>query len=104
MPVTGSSWSSSPTSPGWSRPNRSPSGRRGSVGEVAPVVLEDEADRGEHGEQQPHQEQPPADRQSGGRYGRGERQEQRPPAVRAEEADLAGPLLDLALRVVFRAQ
>ena len=64
--------------------------------EVAPVVLEDEADRGEHGEQQPDQEEPPADREAESGGGGGEPEEQRPPAVRAEEADLAGALLDLA--------
>ena len=36
----------------------------GLVGEVSPVVLEDEADRGEHGEQHPDQEEPPADREA----------------------------------------
>jgi DNA-binding NarL/FixJ family response regulator len=73
------------------------------VREVTPVVLEDEADRGEHGEQQPHQEEPPADRQAKRRDGRREAEEQRPPAVRAEEPDLAGALRDLALDVVFGA-
>jgi DNA-binding NarL/FixJ family response regulator len=73
------------------------------VREVAPVVLEDEADRGEHGEQHPDQEQPPADRQAERRGGGREREEQRPPAVRAEETDLAGALLDLADVIVFRA-
>jgi naphthoate synthase len=74
------------------------------VGEVAAVVLEDETDRGEHGEQHPEQEQPPADREAERRRGGAETQEQRPPAVRAEEPDLAGALLDLALVVVFGPQ
>jgi DNA-binding NarL/FixJ family response regulator len=74
---------------------------RGLVREVAPVVLEDEADRGEHGEQQPDQEEPPADREAEGGRGRREPEEQWPPAVRAEEPDLAGALLDLAVVVVF---
>jgi DNA-binding NarL/FixJ family response regulator len=71
------------------------------VGEVTPVVLEDEADRGEHGEQQPDQEEPPADRQANRHRGGREPQEQGPPAVRAEEPDLAGALRDLALDVIF---
>jgi DNA-binding NarL/FixJ family response regulator len=75
----------------------------GLVGEVAPVVLEDEADRGEHGEAQPDQEQPPADREADRGDGRRQPEEQRPPAVRAEEPDLSGTLLDLALLVVLRA-
>src|SRR6266699_5019026 len=73
------------------------------VGEVAPVVLEDEADRGEHREHHPDQEEPPADREAKDSHGRGEPEEQRPPAVRAEEPDLAGALRDLAGVVVFRA-
>src|SRR5208282_2496428 len=72
------------------------------MGEVAAVVLEDEADRGEHGEQHPDQEEPPADREAEEGRGRGEAEEQRPPAVRAEEPLLAGALLDLAVGVVFR--
>jgi hypothetical protein len=66
------------------------------VGEVAAVVLEDKADRGEHGEQQPDQEEPPSDRQAQRHNRGGQCEVQRPPAVRAEEPDLAGALLDLA--------
>src|SRR6201986_4437161 len=43
-----------------------------SMREVAPVVLEDETDRGEHGEQQPDQEQPPSDREADRGRGRGQ--------------------------------
>jgi DNA-binding NarL/FixJ family response regulator len=85
------------------RYGRCQSGRARSVREVAPVVLEDEADRGEHGEQRPDQEEPPSDREAERGRGRGEAQEQRPPAVRAEEPDLAGALLDLGAVVVLRA-
>jgi DNA-binding NarL/FixJ family response regulator len=73
------------------------------VREVAPVVLEDEADRREHGEQHPDEEEPPADRETERGRGRGQTHKQRPPAMRAEEPDLAGTLLDLATIVVFRA-
>ena len=76
---------------------------RGLVREVAPVVLKDEADRGEHGEQQPDQEEPPSDREADRGRGRGQAHEQRPPAVRAEEPDLSGALLDLGVVVVFGA-
>src|SRR5690242_1526019 len=75
----------------------------GLVGEVAAVVLEDEADRGEDGEHAPDQEEPPADREAGRGERGGEAQPERPPAVRAEEPDLAGALLDLARVVVLRA-
>src|SRR6266705_7079968 len=68
-----------------------------SVRVVAAVVLEDEADRAEDHEEQPDQEHPPADRHAHGRECRGYAHEQRPPAVRAEEAELAGALLDLPL-------
>src|SRR6185312_13640245 len=70
---------------------------------VAPVVLEDEADRREHREQHADQEQPPADRETERSRSRGQTHKQRPPAMRAEEPDLAGALLDLAAVVVFRA-
>ena len=76
---------------------------RGLVREVAPVVLKDETDRGEHGEQQPDQEEPPSDREADRGRGRGQAHEQRPPAVRAEEPDLSGALLDLGVVVVFGA-
>jgi DNA-binding NarL/FixJ family response regulator len=73
------------------------------VGEVAAVVLEDEADRGDHGGQAADQEEPPADREADRGCRRRQAHPQRPPAVRAEEPDLAGALLDLADVVVLRA-
>jgi len=74
-----------------------------SVREVAPVVLEDEADRREHREQHADQEEPPADRETERSRGHGQTHKQRPPAMRAKEPDLTGALLDLAAVVVFRA-
>src|SRR5262252_5572367 len=69
---------------------------------VPAVVLEHEPDhRHEQGERT-NQEHPPADRHAYGGQRGSEPDEQRPPAVRAEEAKLAGTLLDLALRLVFR--
>ncbi len=79
-------------SPGTPRTRRASPGL---VREQASVVLEDEADRGEHGGQHPDQEEPPADGQAQRRRGGGQAEEQRPPAVRAEEADLAGALGDV---------
>src|ERR1700722_10218899 len=110
-PATGSSSSSSPTSPVWSRPGRPPRTHwrprkrrwraRRSVGEVAAVVLEDQADDGEYQEHRADQEQPPADREADRRRRGGEGHVQRPPAVRAEEPELPGALLDLALIVIL---
>src|SRR5215469_2695552 len=72
-----------------------------SVRVVAAVVLEDEADGREQDTQNPDQEQPPADRHAERRGRGGQAEEQRPPAVRAEEPQLAGALRDLALPVVL---
>src|ERR1700722_15396179 len=114
MPATVSSWSFSPTKPAW--PSRAPrlpgaSDQEGGaalerilVGEVAPVVLEDEPDRGEHHAHDADQDQPPAHREADRGESGGEGHPQRPPAVRAEESQLAGALGDLALRVVLRAR
>jgi len=74
------------------------------VAEVAPVVLEDEGDRGEHQRHDADDEQPPADREAHGGDRGGQPDPQRPPGVRAEEAYLASALGDLALVVVFGAQ
>src|SRR4051812_12551538 len=75
-----------------------------SVREVTPVVLEDEPDGGQDHRAHPDDHHPPPDddAEAGGR--RGHRREHRPPAVRAEEAQLAGALGDLALLVVLRAR
>src|SRR5947199_1642230 len=70
----------------------------------APVVLEDKADGGQDHEKHADQEKPPSDRRADGSRGAGQPGEQRPPAVRAEEAKLARALGDLALRVVLGAQ
>src|SRR5215469_16656192 len=72
-----------------------------SVAEVPPVVLEDEPDRGEHDQHEADEDQPPADREPEREDRGGQAEEQRPPAVRAEEADLPGALDDLPLRVVL---
>src|SRR5215472_11836066 len=69
--------------------------------EVTAVLLEDEADHREHEREGPDQEQPPADRRA--QRGKRSRQanQERPPAMRTEEAKLAGPLLNVALGIVF---
>src|SRR5690606_42095076 len=66
----------------------------GLVLEFSAVVLEDPADDGAPDREEADRGHPPADRNahSGERHCHGD--EQRPPAVRAEEAVLAGPLLD----------
>src|SRR5579863_7321826 len=70
----------------------------------APVVLEDESDGGEDHEKHANQEKPPSDRRADGGHRASQPGEQRPPAVRAEEAEFPGALTDLALWVVLGPQ
>src|SRR5215475_11031699 len=87
----------------WPPAGRPWAGRRtGSVRVLPAVVLEDEADRREQDEKHPDQEEPPSDRHTERRHRRRHAGDQRPPAVRAEEAELAGALGDLTGRVVLR--
>ena len=72
------------------------------MGVVPAIILEDEADHREHQGERAHQEHPPADRHAHRGDGGGEPDEQGPPAMRAEEAELAGALLDLTFGVVLR--
>src|SRR5216683_2204495 len=75
---------------------------RPSVRELPPVVLEDETDRRQHDGKHTNQEKPPSDRDAESCRARGEAEEKRPPAMRAEEPDLPCALADFALRVVLR--
>src|SRR5690606_11177062 len=86
-------------------------GRTGAVAWNAPlvlellaVVLEDPADRGEDDRERAEEDHPPADRDADRGEGHGERHEQRPPAVRAEEPVLAGVLGDVAVQALLRRQ
>src|SRR5215475_6891378 len=69
---------------------------------MAPVILEDEADNGQQDRQRANEEKPPANGNAERRQRAGQADEQRPPAVRAEEAELADALVDLALVAVLR--
>src|ERR1017187_3311301 len=71
---------------------------------MAAVILEHEADPAQDHGQLADQEHPPADRHSHGGQRRGYAHEQRPPAVRAEEAQFARALIDLAALVVLGTQ
>src|SRR5260370_14086830 len=71
------------------------------VTEVAPVVLEDEADAGGHQHHDADDDEPPADREADRGDRAGQADPQRPPGVRAEEAQLTGALSDLAPVVVL---
>src|SRR5215467_642314 len=93
-----------PTAPSARSPRSVSAGATESVGVGAAVVLEDEADGREHDEEHADQEQPPANGGADGGDRAGQTGEQRPPAVRAEEAKLPGPLSDLAPRVVLWPQ
>src|SRR6516165_12830641 len=74
----------------------------GSVRVLPAVVLEDEPDRREQDEEHPDQEEPPADRHAERRDRRRQPGDQRPPAVRAEEAELTGAVADLGVGDVLR--
>src|SRR5215469_5234335 len=82
------------------RPRRPEPG--GSVRVLPAVVLEDESDRREQDEQHPDQEKPPAHRHTDRRDRRRQPGDQRPPAVRAEEAELPRAVTDLCIGDVLR--
>src|SRR5260370_19871066 len=100
-PASGGSSRGVITGAGRTAPGRAAQATRFSVCVVSPVVLEDKANRGKEQRKHPYQEKPPSDRGADRRRGRGQAHEQRPPAVRAEEAKFAGAVADLCPRVVL---
>src|SRR5260370_2011273 len=94
-PASGGSSRGVITGAGRTAPGCAAQATRFSVCVVSPVVLEDKANRGKEQRKHPYQEKPPSDRGADRRRGRAQAHEHRPPALRAEEANLPGPLPDL---------
>ena len=78
--------------------------RGGSVGVLAPVILEDQAAHRDGAQRTPDDEQPPREHGDGEDHGaqRG-RAPQRPPGVRREEPELTGAVGDLGVAAILRA-